>query len=193
MGKKPFKTVEDLDGLRLRIDPVSGAPLKDYGAVLTTLPGPEIYTALERGMIDGVIWIWTYTFGSYKLYELSQYATLGIDLKVTDMYTFVNKDAWNKLPDEWKKLANFSASKATERYDNYLAKADVGWLPKFMGTGMEITQFPAEERAKLVEKAESAYQAWIKDKEDKGLPGKEVFEWAKAKREEIIAKYTEKK
>lgn len=192
MGKVPFRTVEDLDGLRVRIDPVSGKALEDFGAVITTLPGPEIYTALERGMLDGVIWIWTYTFGSYKLHELSQYATLGLDLKVTDMFGFVNKDAWAALPDEWKKFAEFSAAKATERYDKYLMERDIHWLPIFSEAGIEVTQLAPEERAKLVGKAEAAYEAWIKDKEDKGLPGREVFEYAKAKREEIVAKYAEK-
>ena len=188
MGKKPFKTVDDLKGLRLRIDPISGKPLEDAGAVITNLPGPEIYTALERGMLDGVIWIWTYTFGAYKLHELSKYATLGLDLKVTDMYVFVNNDAWDALPDEWKKLAEFSAGMAAERYDKYLMAGDLKWIPIFNEAGIEVTRLAPEERAKLVAKAEASYEAWIKDMEDRGLPGREVFEWAKAKRDEIVAK-----
>ena len=140
-------------------------------------------------MLDGVIWIWTYTFGSYNLHDLSKYATLGLDLKVTDMYVFVNNDAWDALPEEWQKLANFSAGMAAERYDKYLMEGDLKWIPIFNQAGIEVTQLPPEERAKLVAKAEASYEAWIKDMEDQGLPGREVFEYAKAKRDEIVAKY----
>jgi TRAP-type C4-dicarboxylate transport system substrate-binding protein len=192
MGKVPIKTVEDFDGVRIRIDPVSGVALEDFGAVLTMMPAPDIYTALERGMLDSVVWIWTYTFGAYKLYELSQYATLGVDLKVTDMFVYARQDAWNALPEEWKKLSNFSTAKSINRYANYMAQADLKWIPIFNKAGIEVTQFPPEERAKLVAKAESAWNAWAKDKEDKGLPGKDVLKFAIAKREEIIAKYAKK-
>jgi len=44
---------------------------------------------------------------------------------------------------------------------------------------------PDEERAKLVNKAEIVYQDWIKRTEEKGLPGKEVFDYFMAKRKEI--------
>jgi len=189
MGKKPLKTVEDLKGLRVRIDPTSGKPLEDYGAVLTNLAGPEIYTALERGMLDGVIWVWTYTFGAYKLYELSHYATTNLNLKKTDIYLYVNKDAWNKLPDEWKRLAEIMAAKAPVRYDMHNTAADAKWLPAFAKAGIEITELPDAERAKLIEKAQPSYDKWIKDMEDKGLPGQEVFDFAVQKREEIMAKY----
>jgi hypothetical protein len=73
-----------------------------------------------------------------------------------------------------------------------MAQADLKWIPIFNKAGIEVTQFPPEERAKLVAKAESAWNAWAKDKEDKGLPGKDVLKFAIAKREEIIAKYAKK-
>jgi len=192
MGKMPINKAEDFDGVRVRIDPVSGAALEEFGAVLTMMPGGDIYTALERGMLDGVMWIWTYTFGAYKLHELSQYATLGIDLKVTDMFCYVNKDAWNKLPDEWKKLAKYSAAQASDRYGKYLMESDLKWIPIFNKAGIEVSQFPPEERAKLMEKAEVNWSDWAKDKEAQGLPGQEVLDYAIAKRNEIIAKYEKK-
>jgi len=188
MGKVPIQKAEDFDGVRIRIDSIAGAPLVEYGAVPTMMPGGDIYTALERGMLDGVLWQWTYTFGAYKLYELSKYATLGIDLKLTDMYCYVNQDAWNKLPDEWKKLANYSTNRAGERYSTYLKEADLKWIPIFTKAGIEVHEFPAAERAKLMEKALPTWNTWVKDIEAQGLPGQEVLDFAIAKRNEIIAK-----
>ncbi len=123
---------------------------------------------------------------------MSQYATLGIDLKVTDMFCYVNQDAWNKLPDEWKKLATYSASQASDRYGKYLMESDLKWIPIFNKAGIEVSQFPPEERAKLMAKAETNWSDWAKDKEALGLPGQEVLDYAIAKRNEIIAKYEKK-
>lgn len=188
MGKVPFKKVEDLKGLRMRIDPVGGAPLAAFGAVITNLPAPDIYTALDRGMLDGVMWIWTYTFGSYKLYELSKYATLGIDLKVTPMYTLVSKTAWNALPDEWKKLAtDWADTKCIPAYVKYLDQEDAKYLPLFQKAGIEIYNLPADERAKLVEKAKPSWDNWLADMNTKGLPANDVLNYAIAERDKIMA------
>jgi len=188
MGKKPFKKVEDLKGMRLRIDPISGAPLEAFGAVPNMIPGPEIYTALERGLLDGVMFVWPYTFGIYKLNELSQYVTLGIGLKIADMWLAVNKDDWNALPDEWKKLAEESAAQTIERYVAYREQFDAKWLKMFDEQGLDIITLAPEERAKLVAKAEPSWEEWIKEVEGKGHPGREVFDFAMAKRDEIVGK-----
>jgi len=192
MGKVPIKKVEDFDGVRMRIDPTSGAPIKEYGAVPTNMAAPEMYTAMERGMLDGILFQWTYGFGSYKIYEVSKYATLGIDLKVTDIFTYVNKDSWNALPEEWKKLAKFSGALAGERYDKYLLQADVKWLPEFAAAGIEVTQFPVEERAKLMAKSEKIWADWAKKKDAEGLPGTEVLEFCIKASNEVKAKYAAK-
>jgi TRAP-type C4-dicarboxylate transport system substrate-binding protein len=188
MGKIPFKKVEDLKGNRIRLDPISGAPLEQYGAVMNNIPGPEIYTALDRGMIDSVIFAWPYTFGTYKLNELSKYATLGVEVKIADMYVAASKDAWNALPDEWKKLSEAATAKTIERYLDFRKTDDGKWLDIFKKQQMEIIQLDPVERAKLVDKAKPSWDAWMKDIDGKGLPGTELFKLAQAKKDEILAK-----
>jgi len=188
MGKKAIRTVDDLDGVRMRIDALAGKVLEEFGLVPTMVSPSEMYVALERGMLDSISLPWTYTYGSYKLYELSDYATIGVDLKGAGMNFFVAKDAWDALPDEWKKLAEFSARKAWDRYDKYNMEADLKWLPIFSDAGIEVINFPAEERAKILAKAEGTWEAWVKDIESKGLPGREILDFAIAKRNEILAK-----
>lgn len=78
--------------------------------------------------------------------------------------------------------------KAWDRYDKYAMEADMKWLPIFRDAGVEIINFPAEERAKILEKAEGAWEEWVKDMESKGLPGREILDFALAKRDEVMAK-----
>lgn len=49
----------DLKGLRLRSQPIYNAVFKHFGVVGVTIAAPEVYTALERGVVQGYGWpIW---------------------------------------------------------------------------------------------------------------------------------------
>lgn len=188
MSKTPIIKVDDLMGKRLRATPTHGAPLEKFGAVIEMLPAPDIYTAVDRGMLDGVVWIWTYTFGSYKLYELLENATIDMDIGLVHAWYSANKDAWNALPEDWRKLHNWWAAGAAQRFANEMARADVKWLPIYADAGVKIHRFPPEEKAKLVVTASDGWADWVKRMEDQGLPGQEVLDFVIAKREEVVAK-----
>jgi TRAP-type C4-dicarboxylate transport system substrate-binding protein len=50
---------DDLKGLRLRSQPIYNAVFKHFGVVGVTIAAPEVYTALERGVVQGFGWpIW---------------------------------------------------------------------------------------------------------------------------------------
>lgn len=185
VGKKPLIKVEDFNGLRVRLDTVSGLPIKEYGAVLNNIPGPDIYNALDRGLLDSVCFVWPYTFGAYKMDEICKFATLGIGLKISNQYLACTKKAWAALPAEWKKLSEESSAKAVQRYIDFRKTDDIKWLEQFKKSGMQINTFPPEERAKLVAKAAPSWEKWVKEIEAKGLPGREMLNFALAKSKEI--------
>ena len=55
--KKEIKTLADLNGLKLRTSGFAGKVMSKLGVVPQQLPAGEIYTALEKGTIDGVEWV----------------------------------------------------------------------------------------------------------------------------------------
>ena len=189
MGKKPIRTVEDLKGLRIRSAAAMAKPLQKYGAVITMVPAPEIYTALQRGMLDEVLFVWTYGFGSYKLNELSKYATVGVDAGASGMQVAVNKDAWDALPKEWRELSSkWVRANVINLYDDYNNKANAKWLPIFKESGMEISTFPPAEKAKLVAAASEGWNAWAEDVNKRGLPGSSILARAKSLKADIAGK-----
>ena len=186
MGKKPIRTVEDLKGLRIRSAAAMAKPLQKYGAVITMVPAPEIYTALQRGMLDDVLFVWTYGFGAYKLNELSKYATVGVDAGASGMQVAVNKDAWDALPKEWRELSSkWVRANVINLYDDYNNKANAKWLPIFKESGMEISTFPPAEKAKLVAAASEGWNAWAEDVNKRGLPGSRILARAKSLKADI--------
>jgi TRAP-type C4-dicarboxylate transport system substrate-binding protein len=184
MGNKRIATVDDMKGVKMRISGLNAQALQSFGAVPTMVTAPEGYTALERGTIDSFGFPYAYTFGAYKLYEVSKYVTEGMAMSGFMCFQGVSLSAWNKLPDDLKA----KLPKAQELADAALFKAykaaDEKWIPVFKEK-LEVTPFPESERAKLAAGAEKIWNAWVKEQEDSGRPGKQMLDFVKAE----VAKY----
>jgi len=105
MGKgKPPANVADFAGMRLRALGGMGDAAKAIGAVPTTVPASETYTALQRGTVDAIGFPYTYTFAAYKLDEVSDWYTTNMSLGTVTCPTVFNADAYEVLPDQYKQL-----------------------------------------------------------------------------------------
>jgi len=184
MGNKPVRTVEDLDGARIRIGGLQAKVLKEFGAVPTLVPAPEVYEAVSRGTIDLVGFPWTYSYGSYKTYEVSKYVSLPMSLGTMACFYIANKDAWDALPEEFKKYHMDWYNRSPEIWAAEFKKADDKWIPLFKKR-LEFIDFPKSERDKIVAKAKPIYESWVKDREKEGLPGREILNYYLKKRKEL--------
>ena len=107
MGKgKPPAKVSDFKGKRLRALGGMGRAAKAIGAVPTTMPASETYTALSRGTVDAIGFPFTYTFSAYKLDEVSDWYTTNMVLGTVNCPIVFNTASWAKLPKQYQKLLN---------------------------------------------------------------------------------------
>jgi len=187
MGNKRFEKVEALDGMRVRTAPLAGKVLEKFGAVIVATPTAEVYTAVERGMVDLASFPWSYCFGSFKIYEVSEYATIGVDLGSYFCAAYVNKDAWDSLPDDIKAIHEELMKDYNKVYAEYNKKADQKWIPTFKKAGVEIIKLPVSEKAKLMNEASKLYEDIIEDKQQQGLPARKVFNDLKDVRKRVLA------
>jgi TRAP-type C4-dicarboxylate transport system substrate-binding protein len=98
----------DLDGLKIRVTPIYRAFFESMGAsMIRTKPG-DVYTALERGTVDGYGWP---TQGVLDLgwHEVTKYRVDPAFYRAS-VEVLVNLDAWNKLTDEHKAVLQDGAS-----------------------------------------------------------------------------------
>ena len=184
MGNKAIRTVADLKGARIRIGGDIARVLKEFGAVPTLVPAPEVYEAVSRGTIDLVGFPYAYGYGSYKIYEVSKYVSIPLSLGTMNCFYIANKNAWDALPEEFKKYHMEWYYKSPDIWAAEFKKADDKWIPEFKKK-VEYIDFPKSERDKLVAKAEAVYEKWVKDREKEGLPGKEVLNYYLKKRKEL--------
>jgi TRAP-type mannitol/chloroaromatic compound transport system substrate-binding protein len=72
--RKEIKTVDDLKGLKFRIGSgLAGAVLTKLGVVPQTIPGGDIYPALEKGTIDAAEWVGPYDDEKLGFYKVAKY------------------------------------------------------------------------------------------------------------------------
>lgn len=115
--KKPIKSLEDLDGLRLYTFPTAGAFLTRFGVVPVNIPYEDAEVAVQTGELDGMAWS-----------GITEDYTVGW-ADVTDYFTsnnisgawigsfFINEKAWADLPEHLQALA-LAAVESGHHYRN---------------------------------------------------------------------------
>ena len=94
--KKEPKSLADLKGLKMRTGSLYDRMMRKLGMIPVTMNSPEVYTALERGVVDGLGWPNT---GVVKL-GWAKHVKYAIDLPFfewSNLYAIMNLDKWNGL------------------------------------------------------------------------------------------------
>ncbi len=145
--RQPIGPSGDLQGRKIRGTPTYGPVLKMLGGAMVITPPAEIYTALEKGVVDGASWP---VLGAlaYRWYEVSKFILRPAFGFVT-LPIFMNLDAWNKLPEADRRLLLQEARNTEDRY----LKASIPMMQEevkeLIAKGMSITQMGDAQKAKL--------------------------------------------
>jgi len=147
-SKKPVRKAADFKGLKLRGVGLIGDVLKEAGAAPAFFSGPEIYPALERGVIDAAVWGDTQGCVDLGLHEITKYMIYPITTNYHDWY--MRLDLWNALPDDLKEILTV----ATHAWSTYWAEYSdyAGWTARqklVKERKFEVINLPPAEVAKM--------------------------------------------
>ncbi len=102
---KEINNLEDLQGLKMRIPGLGGEVLKRAGGVPVALPGSQIFTSLQTGVIDATEWVGPYNDLALGLYTAADYYYYpGWHEPGPTLESIVNKQAWDSLPVDLKMM-----------------------------------------------------------------------------------------
>src|SRR3954463_4102393 len=158
LNKRPEKL--DFTGLKIRVTPVYKDIVEALGGTaITTAPG-DVYTALERGVVDGYGWPVTGIFdlGWEKVtkYRLEP-AFYSVEVNV-----LVNLNTWNGLTDAQRKVLSDAAT-WLEGLDSENTAVIAAERERQTKAGIQPIDFGTDESKKFLEKAnEVAWQSVIK-------------------------------
>lgn len=135
---RPIKTPEDLASLKLRTppNPVILATIKQLGALPQSIPFGEVYTALESKVVDGVE-PEIRDFYDQKWYESAKYLSVS-NYIWTPNYWYMNKDRYDGLTEEQRKVIDEAVADTTTWYRGRLDEVYADVRAKLEGYGVEI-------------------------------------------------------
>jgi TRAP-type transport system periplasmic protein len=173
--EKPIKTA-DLKGLNIRVSPMYLQVIKGLGGNPVVIPPTEVYSALERNVVDGYCWP-SVGIRDWGWDKQTKYIVDPGFYQVPNPLV-ANLNTWNKLPRKLQDLLTEAAIEAEKRvvalFDD-LAKQE---RPILLKEGIQVIDLPPAEKEKFLK---VAYEEGWKD-----LLGKSPVEGAKLK--ELLTK-----
>lgn len=143
--RKPIRSLADLRGLKMRIPGIGGQIMAKLGVVPQTLPGSDIYPALERGAIDAAEWVGPYDDEKLGFHRIAKhYYYPGWWEGGPQLSFYVNAASWRALPEAYRQAfeaATFEANQTMlAQYDARNAPA----LLRLVGQGAKLHAYPKD-------------------------------------------------
>ena len=181
MGTKRVARIDDFQGARIRIPPVLGKVLQEYGATTTIMSPPEAIAAMKAGTLDLISMPYPSVYAHFKAEDSSKYVIDNISLGSQFCFFGAGQKSWDALPAKSQQTLLNLRQAAMIRYSELYAREDAATVAMFKQKGLEFVTFNPTDRARLVARAIKHWQTWVDEREKQGLKGREVFEFTQAK------------
>jgi TRAP-type C4-dicarboxylate transport system substrate-binding protein len=172
----PIKSLSDVKGKKIRTAGNQAKLLKALNGVPVSIIATEVYTALQRGTLDGTMANTTFAF-EYKYTEVVKYM-YNMDFGTVPFFMAINKDSWNKIPADIQKMfIDVQEDAAKFGHELYEGAGDK-YIEKATANGSITVIQPSPEDQAAVRKAakESVWNGWLDKMSKKGLPGQKVLD-----------------
>ena len=183
-SNKKITSLDDFKGLKFRSVGYWGEIITKLGASVVTLPGGEIYGALEQGILDAAEFCNPESDIQSALHEVAQYAHFpGIHQPVSILELIINKDSWNKLTPDLQEIVKAAAKATTIEGLGQSIKKDAEAIKAFDEYGTELVKLPPEliaevnEIAKELYKEKAAKDPFIKKVYDSQMETREAYKY----------------
>ena len=141
---KEINTVEDISGLKMRIPGFGGEILQRAGGVPVSLPGSEIFTALQSGTIDATEWVGPYNDIAFGLQNIAKYYYYpGWHEPNATLEAIVNVEALASLPPDLRAILE-TACRASNQdmLDEFTARNAASLRALVEEHGAEVRRLP---------------------------------------------------
>ncbi len=102
--RKEINSLEDLQGLKMRIPGFAGEVLAKLGASPTNIAPGELYTSLERGTIDALEWVGPSMDLRMGFHKIAPYYYTGWHEPATELQFLINKRKFDSLPEDLQQI-----------------------------------------------------------------------------------------
>ena len=160
VSKVPLDGVDDLQGLKMRApEGLVQSVFAAAGASPVNLPGSEVYTSLDKGVIDAADYSVFSTNQAQGLHDIAKNPVYPGFHSMPLVEVSMNKAEWDELPDDLKTALTESVKEFAQLQVKTLAEADQKAVEEAEAKGdITIHDWSDEERAKFRKIAQGEWQ-----------------------------------
>lgn len=142
--RREINSLRDLQGVNMRIPGLAGDVFAAAGGTPVRIPGGEIYTSLQTGVIDAAEWVGPYNDLALGLHEVARYYYYPGWHEPGAMLEFiVNQDSYNALPPDLQAIVTQAARAVNQdMLDEFTARNNTALQQLVEEHGVELRRFP---------------------------------------------------
>jgi TRAP-type transport system periplasmic protein len=173
--KKQIAKMEDLKSQRIKCDGVSAKTVEAMGALPVTMPIPETYDALMKGLVDGIL-LPMEALKGFRLGELVKctYINRGAAYS-SGQFVTMNKAKWNALPPDIQQIFTKVSEEWIEKQGKQWDELDKEGREFSITKGLKVVTATPEDVEKAFKRTRPLAEAYAKELNKKGLPGDEII------------------
>ena len=164
---REINSMADIKGLKMRIPGLGGDVITRAGGESVNIPGGELYTAMQTGVIDATEWVGPYNDLAFGFHQVAKYYYYpgwhepGSTLELT-----VNKPAYESLPADLQAIIETAARAVNQdMLDEYTARNNQALEELVNVHGVEVRKLPDEVIQELRKLSAEAVNELTKDNE----------------------------
>lgn len=140
--REPIGSLEDMQGLRMRIPGLGGKVMDALGVSVQQLAGGDIYPALERGAIDATEWVGPYDDEKLGFFEVAKnYYYPGWWEPGPSLSFLVNRTAWDALPTDYQEIFTAASQEAASAMQTRYDAKNPPALQRLLAKGVTLRPF----------------------------------------------------
>ena len=169
-SKVPIRSLEDMKGVEIRASGSTGKLVKFMGGIPISASQGQVYEMLSKGIVKGSISSLDVLKG-FRQAEVVKYVTLSY-FHVAPFFVSMNLKKWESLPSDIKEVFSEVSREYMEIAGAVWDKASAEGLKYAKDEGLEIITLSDEERTRWHAAYAPLRAEYLKEMEEKGLPGK---------------------
>ena len=148
---REINSMDDIKGLKMRIPGLGGDVITRAGGVSVTMPGGELYTSMQTGVIDATEWVGPYNDLAFGFHQVAKYYYYpGWHEPGPILELIVNKDAYASLPKDLQAIVEGAARAVNQdMLDEYTARNNSALVELVETHGVDVRKLPDDVVAEL--------------------------------------------
>ena len=186
--EKKLCTLEDFKGMKFRSHGPTAEMIKSLGGIPIAIPMPELYQALQKGVVNGGVWDFSASY-DWKLAEVIDYSSACYSVGYSlGFFVVMNKDKWNAIPPEHQQTIEAINREWIVKHGQAWQGSDVRAIDYSLAQGRTINGLDPKEAARWRKAVQPVIDAYQKETEAKNLPGKEVVAFVEQRLDDAAKK-----